>query len=108
MDFGINFVLLQVLVIAIFNLLVVYYVATSVSLEDNKKFVPKFQTRLPKDSKPQETNTRVQNPSENDKQDLPNISTNTGTDDDDFNDDDDDEHENMVRLRNRDFGKCLK
>jgi len=86
----------KVLVIAIFNLLVVYYVATSVSLEDNKKFVPKFQTRLPKDSKPPETNTRVQNPSENDKQDLPSISTNTGTDDDDFNDDDDDEHENMV------------
>ena len=71
--------------------MVVYYVATSVSLEDDKKFVPKFQTRLPKDSKPLENNTRVQNPSENDKQDLPNISTITDTDNDDFNDDDDDD-----------------
>jgi len=83
---------IKVLVIAIFNLLVVYYVATSVSLEDEKKFVPKFQTRLPKDSQPLESNTKIFDPSENDEQKVPKISTNTDTkdDDDDENDDDDD------------------
>ena len=40
--------LFQVFVIAVFNFLIIYYVLTKFDLSDDKKFVPKFLTRLPK------------------------------------------------------------
>ena len=41
-------ILFQVFVIAVFNFLVIYFVLTNFDLSDDKKFVPKFLSRLPK------------------------------------------------------------
>ena len=41
-------IIFQVFVIAVFNFLIIYYVLTNFDLSADKKFVPKFLTRLPK------------------------------------------------------------
>ena len=43
-----DMILFQVFVIAVFNFLIIYYVLTNFDLSDDKKFVPKFLSRLPK------------------------------------------------------------
>ena len=43
--------------IALFNLVILYYVVSKLSLDDDKKYATKFQTRLPKDSQQVEDQT---------------------------------------------------
>jgi len=47
----------KVFVIAVFNFLIIYYVLTNFDLSDDKKFVPKFLTRLPKYSLQNDTDS---------------------------------------------------
>ena len=52
-----DMILFQVFVIAVFNFLIIYYVLTNFDLSDDKKFVPKFLTRLPKYSLQNDTDS---------------------------------------------------
>ena len=56
----------QVFILAVFNILIIYYVFTKFDFTDDKQFVPKFLTRLPKYSLQKETETQrdVKSPSE--------------------------------------------
>ena len=47
----------QVILIALFNLVILYYVVSKLSVDDDKKYATKFQTRLPKDSQQVEDQT---------------------------------------------------
>lgn len=47
----------KVILIALFNLVILYYVVSKLSVDDDKKYATKFQTRLPKDSQQVEDQT---------------------------------------------------